>query len=177
MYWREYFPNQQAMIATARRFRAGIPITRAQHVAIQHGLGELTETPELGSLKSFFKKAVKVANKLDPLYSVRKKIDPVTKAVDRAAGIKVTSSPKMAPSQELVVPLTPTVPMDTSPVALPFNMQAGQSGGGGGGFAPMPADASANPAAAADAGPNWLLIGGASAAGLLILYLLLKKRH
>lgn len=182
MYWREKFPTHNHALQAARAFRRGRPLTMSQHQAVVHALGELDETPELGSLKSFLKKAVKIGTKLSPSHRIAKAISPKLLALspshalaEKISTMKVSSGPKMtpqvqAPSEPIMVPPTTAAPLDYS-TTLPFAQSGG--GGGGGGFQPLPA----TPEAATDTGPNWWLIGGATAAGLAILYLLFKKRR
>lgn len=183
MYWREKFPTHNHALQAARAFRRGRPLTMSQHQAVVHALGELEETPELGSLKSFLKKAVKIGTKLSPSHQIAKAISPKLLALspshalaEKISSMKVSSSPKMvpqvqAPAEPIMVPPTTAAPIDYS-TTLPF-AQSGGGGGGGGGFAPQQSVA---PTDAAE-GPNWWLIGGASAAALAILYLLFKKRR
>ena len=173
------------------------------HVAVRSNLSGLTEAPhlggnfgtnltvegqlsgdyehlliaegQLGSLKSFLKKVVKTANKLDPLYSVRKKIDPVTKAVDRAVGIK-SSAPKSVPAlvseapATAVLPNAPAQPIPELSTTSPMSFSQG-SGGGGGSPAPVPGDT----AVAEDSGLSMPVMIGIGVAGLVLLYLLTRK--
>lgn len=177
MYWREKFPTHQHALQAARAFRRGRPLTLSQHAAASQALGELTETPELGSLKSFLKKAVKTASKLSPSHQAAKalkitKFSPSHALAERIASSAPKSAPQgsqpVAPAEPLMVPPTIAMPTDFS-APIPF---AQSGGGGGGGFMPLPAA----PETQAASGPNWWLIGGAGALGLVLLYLVLKKR-
>lgn len=188
MYWREKFPTHAHALQAARAFRRGRPLTMSQHQAVVHALGELDETPELGSLKSFLKKAVKTATKLSPSHQIAKaispkllKLSPSHALAEKISTMKVSSAPKAAPqvqtpTEPVMLPPTLAPGVTTAPdfsMTLPF---AQSSGGGGGGFSPAQASVD-QPSMQADAGPNWWLIGGASAAGLLLLWLMLKKRR
>lgn len=127
----------------------------------------------LGSLSSFFKKVVKTANKLNPLHSVAAKFDPVTKFVDKSAGIK--TKPKLAaPAAPVAVPPTVSVAANTPdiPVSAPYSqpMSFGSGGGGSSGGIPMPSpDASdvAAPAAAQTDYTPWLLGAALVLGGIL----------
>ena len=176
MYWTEMYASpQQAQRELALHARGRIRLTPARLAVAQ--VAARAKPQQLGSLKSFLKKVVKVANKADPLYSVRKKIDPVTKAVNRAVGIKQTSAPKTPPA--LIAPAagtappstaTPTPITPTAPWQPDFSFAQGSGGGSSGGIQPAAA------ATGEDAGvPTWVWIAGAGAA-LLALYLLTKKR-
>lgn len=131
----------------------------------------------LGSLSSFFKKVVKTANKLNPLHSVAAKFDPVTKFVDKSAGIK--AKPKLtAPAAPVAVPSTVSVAANTPDIPMSFAPSGGggSSGGSSGGI-PMPApdasEAAAAPAPETDYTP-WLLGAAAILGG--ILYFKSKRR-
>lgn len=178
-YWREHFASPHAALTMSRKAaRGNVYLSPAQRMSAMHALGELPETAELGSLKSFLKKTVKIATKLSPSHQIAKAISPKLLALSPshalAEKLSQTSAPKTPPTAavatEAPAPVTaPVAPLDFSSQALPFAQSGG--GGGGGGFAPAPA------AAEAPAETNWLLIGGIGAAGLLVLYLLMKKRR
>lgn len=124
---------------------------------------------DLGSLSSFFKKVVKTANKLNPLHSISAKIDPVTKLVDKAAGIKAPAK-VVAPASPVVV--APTVPITATTPDIPITPNYSQpmsfgSGGGGGGISSAPVDAPAQVPVEIDYTP-WLLGAAAVLGGILI---------
>jgi len=173
MYWREKFPTHSHALRAARAFRAGRPLTLSQHAAVTSALGELPETNELGSLKSFLKKA----SKLSPSHQLAKKLKITKLSPSHAIISRLTSSaPKsapavQAPAEPLMVPPTVTIPT-AQDFAQPMSFSQG-SAGGGGGFQPLPA-ATETPA---DTGPNWLLIGGIGAGSLLLLYLLFARKR
>ena len=182
MYWQDkYATPAHAVRALALAAQGKIAMTpkdlHIAHVAARSGMSGLTDDPNnLGSLKSFFKKVVKVANKLDPLYSVRKKIDPVTKAVNKAVGI--SSAPKTPPALVSEAPATavlPNAPAQPIPelttAQVPMNFSQGSGGGGGGAPAPVAEQA------ASDSGLSVPVMLGIGAAGLLVLYLLMGKRR
>ncbi len=204
MYWQDHYKTPAHAVKVLRAVASGqVRMTPAQlhiaHVAARsqlHGISEdpqnmghvaygLTELPhnlgshDLGSLKSFLKKVVKTADKLNPLSSITRKIDPLQKAVDKWAGV-TKSSPKTAPSTALVAPATVVLP-DAPPQPIPqlpdltgnspMSFSQGSSGGGGGAPAPVPGDP-----AAVDDGLSLPVMIGIGAAGLLVLYLLMRKK-
>jgi hypothetical protein len=194
MYWQDHYKTPAHAVRALQAVQRGqLRMTPGQlhiaHVAARAKLSGISEDPDnlgdvygltelphnLGSLKSFFKKVVKTANKLDPLYSVRKKIDPVTKFVDKTVGI-TKSSPKMIPATTQVLPDTPAQPIAVLPDLTgnsPMSFAQGSSGGGGGAPAPVPGD----PAPVEDTWLTTPVMIGMGAAGLLVLYLLMRKKR
>jgi hypothetical protein len=193
MYWQDHYKTPAHAVRALQAVQRGqLRMTPNQlhiaHVAARAALNGISEDPSnlgavysitelphnLGSLKSFFKKVVKVANKLDPLYSVRKKIDPVTKFVDKTVGI-TKSSPKMIPSPATtqVLPDTPAQPIAVLPDLTGNSPMSFAQGSSGGGSAPAPVPGDAAPS---DDGLSVPVMLGIGAAGLLVLYLLMRKR-
>lgn len=181
-YWRDHYSSPQHAVHVARMAARGrVHLSPAQRHAAVSAMGELPETEELGSLKSFFKKVVKTATKLSPSHQLAKalhidKFSPSHILVNKITGSSAKSSPKTpaaaAPASVAAEPVNlPAVAQDFAAQPLPFAQNFSPSSGGGGGGA-MPAAIPAE----APGETNWLMIGGIGAAGLLLLYVLMSKK-
>lgn len=176
MYWREHYSSPQDALRKARgAARGSVRMNAAQRMAAVSALGELTETSELGSLKSFLKKAVKIGTKLSPSHQIAKAISPKLLALSPshilAEKLSVTSKsapktpPAAAPASAVPEPVViPVAPLDFSSQPLPF----AQGGGGGGGFVPAPA------AVAAEEGISMPVMIGLGV-GALLYFVFTKK--
>lgn len=181
-YWRDHYSSPHHAVRVARMaVRGRVHLSPAQRHAAVSAMGELPETEELGSLKSFFKKVVKTATKLSPSHQLAKalhidKFSPSQILVNKITASPSKSSPKTpptaAPANVAAEPVNiPAIAQDFAAQPLPFAQNFGPSSGGGGGGG-MPATVPAEAAGES----NWLMIGGIGAAGLLVLYLLMSKK-
>jgi len=135
----------------------------------------------LGSLSSFFKKAVKVATKLSPSHQIAKAISPKLLALSPshalAEKISKSASKKKAPKPAAATPDPVPTPTQTSkaPDLTAFNQAQQQPmsfGGGGGGSQPytdVPASADATETNYAP----WLIGGGLA---LVAAYFIFRKK-
>jgi len=137
---------------------------------------------DVGSLKSFFKKVVKVATKLSPSHAVAKalkidKFSPSHILVNKLTATPAKSSPKTPPSAPVEVPAAVPIAANTPDIpVIPTNysqqpMMFGSGGGGGSSPAPLPAEGA--PVEETDYTP-WII--GAAAVGLVAFLALKKKR-
>lgn len=134
------------------------------------------QSADLGSLKSFFKKVVKIGAKLSPSHQLLKKVAPQLIKLSPSQMLLASSSPKSKPA---VAPAeaAPTPPpiTQTSPAAVdlsqasPFTQQPASFSGGGGSSGPAPSYADQAQAAPTETDLTpWIL--AAAAIGAFFLF-------
>lgn len=137
------------------------------------------QTSDLGSLKSFFKKVVKIGAKLSPSHQLLKKIAPKAMIFSPSQMLLASSSPKSKPTiaSAETAPAPPPI-TQTSPAAVdlsqasPFTQQPASFSGGGGSSGPAPSYADQAQAAPAETDLTpWIL----AAAAIGAFFLLRKK--
>lgn len=173
MYWREKYPTAAHAAHALKLASSG----RVRMSPADFAVAQVAARSELGSLTSFFKKAVGVANKLSPSHQLAKalkvdKFSPSQILAQKIASSKTSSAPKSAPA--LNVDSAPaSLPSTAAPVPyLQPDFSFGQGGGGGSGIATQPAAES--PAAVTEGVPTWVWIA-AGAAALFAIYAISRK--
>jgi len=198
MYWQDHYKTPAHAVRALQAVQRGqLRMTPNQlhiaHVAARSKLSGISEDPSnlgasygltelphnLGSISSFLKKAVKVATKLSPSHAVAHalkidKFSPSQMLVNKITATK-KSAPKTPPALTTeVLPNAPAQPIPALPdpsATSPMSFAQGSSGGGGGGIpAPVPGDAVAE-----ESSLSLPIMIGIGAAGLLVLYLLMRK--